>query len=136
MNNPFRRKHDPVEPRPGGIDGVRVDWVRWYPPDTPFRWGQGFQTVFSNVPAINGGRWLNQFLPDKEFEVPPAVSYGAYAFPAAAGSSGAFQAQLVGGNVRPATGITTARVMEAHAAALQRLRAAGLDVLAGGFARS
>lgn len=134
--NPFKRSHDPDEPRPGGIDGVRTDYVRWYPPDTPFRWGQGFNHAFTNVPAINGGRWINEFLPDKEYEVPAYVSQLGYLFPVAGGTSGAFQAQLVAGNPRQPVGTRTAQVMSAHANALQAMQPASLDALAGGFARS
>jgi hypothetical protein len=134
--NPFWRPHNPDRPAPGGIDGVRTDYVRWYPPDTPFHWGQGFNHPFTNVPAINGGRWINEFLPDKEYEVPAFISQLAYLFPVAGGTSGSFQAQLVGGNARPTTAQRTALLMDAHATALQQLAPAPLDSMAGGFARS
>lgn len=136
VRNPFARTHDPDRPLPGGIDGQRVDYERWYPPDTPFHWGQGFNHAFTNVPAINGGRWINQFLPDTNFEVPAFVTQLGYLFPVASGTSGAFQAQLVGGSARPVTGLPTVKALEAHARALQQLAPAGLDTLAGGWARS
>lgn len=138
VNNPFRPKltHDPDRPLPGGIDGQKVDYIRWYPPDTPFLWGQGFNHSFTNVPAINGGRWINQFLPDKEYEVPPFVSMQAYLFPVASGTSGSFQAQLVGGNPRPPTGQLTARVMDAHASALQAMQPAPLSAVAGSWGKT
>lgn len=134
--NPFARSHDPDRPAPGGIDGQRTDYVRWYPPDTPFHWGQGFNHAFTNVPAINGGRWINEFLPDKEFEVPAFVSTLGYLFPVASGTSGAFQAQLVGVTAKPPAGPLTAKVMDTHATALQQMPPANLSALAGGFARS
>jgi hypothetical protein len=136
VRNPFARGHDPDRPAPGGIDGQRVDYVRWYPPDTPFLWGQGFNHAFTNVPAVNGGMWINQFLPDKEFEVPAYVTSLAYLFPVAGGTSGAFQAQLVGATAKPTTGPLTAQVMNAHGQALQAMQPASLDTLAGSFARS
>lgn len=136
MRNPFRPRHDPDRPAPGGIDGRLVDYVRLYPPDTPFYWGQGFNHSLTNVPAINGGQWINQFLPDKEFLVPAGVTLQAYLFPVPSGTSGAFQAQLNGATARPGVGPLTAKIMDAHATALQGMQPAPLNDVAHSWARS
>lgn len=128
---------DDSRPRPGGVEGDRTDWVRWYPPDTPFGWGQGFPTNFTNVPAIMGGRWPNEFLPDQHWMMPYGVEIATHMWPAAVGSDGRFQAQLNGaGTARPTAGVPVATIMFQHGQVLANLPAASLDALAGGFGRS
>lgn len=134
--NPFAQTHDDTAPRVGGVDGVATDWVRWYPPDTPFKWGQGFPVPYTGAAMNFGGRWLNQFLPDKEFEVPPEISYQAYAYPVAAGTSGAFQSQLGGAVAHPVTGRLTSTIMDAYGRAQQQAAPGPLEALAGSFWRS
>lgn len=139
MRNPFAKKHDPDRPAPGGIDGGPVDYVRWYPPDTPFRWGQGFPTPFTNVPAINGGRWPQErrfTIPDHHWEMPWGVEEIAYRWPGIVGTSGAWERQLVGsGAPQHSAGAPVATAMDAYAQA-QAQRPADISVFAGSFARS
>jgi len=127
---------DDTRPEPGGVEGQRVDWRRWYPPDTPFGWGQGFPTTFSNVPNLNGGMWNNQFLPDAEWQRPFGVALETQLWPAAFGSDGRFQEQLTAGTPRPPTTVAVSTVMFQHGEALSRMPAASLNDLAGGFGRS
>ena len=128
---------DDSQPAPGGVEGQKVDWERWYPPDTPFKWGQGFPTNFTNVPAIMGGRWPNEFLPDQFWTMPYGVDLAAHMWPGAVGSDGRFQAQLNGnGTAKPTAGTPTATVMYQYGQALANLPAASLAALAGGFGRS
>jgi hypothetical protein len=137
--NPLAQEDTPwddTRPALGGVEGRRTDWIRWYPPDTPFGWGQGFPTVFSNVPAINGGRWINEFLPDAHWQMPYGVALETQMWPAAYGSDGRFQSQLSAGTPRPPTGVPVATVMFQHGQALSQLPAASLTQLAGGFGRS
>ena len=134
VTNPFAKPHDPNRVAPGGIDGTRVDYVRWYPPDTPFHWGQGFNHALTNVPAINGGRWINEFLPDKNYETPFGVGLIAWMWPAAVGTDGRTQVQL-GGGPNPVAGPPVAIAMDAYAKA-QAKRPGSVADLAGGFARS
>lgn len=135
MRNPFKRDgHDPERPAPGGIDGVPVDYVRWYPPDTPFLWGQGFEHAFTNVPAINGGRWINEFLPDSGWELPFGVLSISHMWPAIVGTDGVYQKQLNWGGSPGVAGPPMATVMEAFGKAQARI-AADISSLAGSFAR-
>ena len=119
----------------GGMDGQRTDYVRWYPPDTPFLWGQGFGMPFSNVAAINGGRWPQTFLPDPRYMFPYGMSQSGYMFPVVGGSSGGFQAQMVVGTPGQQMTAATAIMAEQHAAA-RATQPGSLMGLAGGFGRS
>lgn len=127
---------DDTRPEPGGVEGGRTDWVRWYPPDTPFKWGQGFPTPFTNVPAASGGLYNNQFLPGSRWQMPFGVALATQLFPAAYGSDGRFQEQLSAGTPRPPVGVAVSTVMFQHGEALSKMPAASLADLAGGFGRA
>ena len=138
LKNPFAREHDPDRPAPGGIDGQVVDYVRWYPPDTPFRWGQGFNHALTNVPAINGGRWPQDarfVIPDGHWQLPWGVDAVAYLWPATVGSDGRFQKQLDLAGTPATTGPPMATALNEFADAVSK-RTAAITSLAGGFARS
>lgn len=78
-------------PEPGGVYGGPVDYVRWYPPDTPFLWGQGFPTPW----GLNYfSQWTQQFLPTTTYQLPIGVT--DQMFPHSFGRAGTFQTQLNG----------------------------------------
>jgi len=82
-----------LTPAPGGVMGRPVDYVRWYPPDTPYLWGQGFPT-----PQMMNyfSQWTKQFLPTTHFQNPPGVVTSSHMWPVGFGQSGDFQNQLNG----------------------------------------
>lgn len=110
--NPFIRPARDTDPRPAGLDGKPVDYVRWYPPDTPFLWGQAFGIPLNDVPRLNGGQWPNQPLPGSQWEVPFGVDEIAHMFPGAVGTAGQYQEQLLGMGTAGVAGPVQAEAMD------------------------
>lgn len=124
-------QHNSSRPAPGGPDGAVVDYTRWYPPDTPFGWGQNFPAPFTNIPGINGGQWRNQFLPSSFWTPDPL-----WLWPNVYGSDGSYQTQLMGGT--PAKPLTAQNAQTMHAMTSAQSRVSGPDItgIAGAFSRS
>ena len=127
---------DDTRPAPGGVEGVPTDYRRWYPPDTPFGWGQGFPVPFTNA-ANFGGRWPadGTWIPSSNYVYPYGVPLMSHLYPAAYGSDGRFQQQLLGVTPTP-TGEALSQLMIARGAAQASLPPAPMNNLAGAFARS
>jgi hypothetical protein len=145
VHHGFRWRKNTVSdttPEPGGVDGQVVEYryvnlTRDPLPYVPMYWGQGFPTVFSDVPMLNGGKWPNLFLPDFNFVVPSSVRPFDHLWPITFGSAGTFEKQMVGHGAPPIqTGQATAHLVNAAGAARAQLPPAPVAVWAGSFART
>lgn len=138
MNNPFIRKvvkPPDTKPLPGGVDGKPVDYVRWYPPDTPFHWGQGFP---GPVGQLYFSQWINDPHGHAFFLNPPAVEGGRVdpyfqMFPAVSGLNYAGLQMNGGGTAQPPASLATAVTSAQRAQALADLPPASPDVAAFSF---